>query len=214
MTTVTLTIDNGPDPEATPRVLDILEARDIPAVFFVLGRNAADPAKRSLLERTHDAGHWIGNHTWSHEGPLGPMPDADAVAEIERTQDAIGDLAHPRRFFRPVGGSGALGPHLLNPAARDYLADGGYTCVLWNSVPRDFSDPGGWVDRGLDHVAAQDHTLMVLHDVPGACVGELDRFLGILQDRGVAFVREIPDDQIIIDRGAVRDRAADFVMGG
>ena len=51
----------------------------------------------------------------------------------------------------------------------------------------------------------------MLHDVPGACVGELDRFLGILQDRGTTFVQDIPDDQIIIDRGAVRDSAAEFV---
>ena len=211
MTTVTLTIDNGPEPEVTPRVLDILAARGVLSVFFVLGKSAAEPSRRHLLERTRDEGHWIGNHTWSHQGPLGPMADADAIAEIERTQEALGDLADARRFFRPVGGLGALGPHLLNPAARNYLAAGGYTCVLWNSVPRDFTDPDGWVDRGLQHVGAQDHTLMVLHDMPGACVDQLDRFIGILQDRGVTFVQDIPDDQIIIERGAVRESAAAFV---
>ncbi len=214
MKTVTLTIDNGPDPDATPRVLDILAARNIPSAFFVLGKNAADPARRPLLERTLAEGHWIGNHTWSHDGPLGPMTDAAAIAEIERTQDALGEFADPRRMFRPVGGSGALGPHLLNPAARDFLASGGYTCVLWNSVPRDFSDPDGWVARGLEHVETLDHTLMVLHDVPGGCVDKLDGFLGQLQDRGVTFVQDIPDDAIIIDRGDVRDTASAYVMEG
>ena len=212
MTDVTLTIDNGPDPEATPQVLDILAARRISAVFFVVGKNAADPARRPLMERAHGDGHWIGNHTWSHAGPLGPMTGADAVAEISRTQDAIGDLAHPRRWFRPVGGGGALGPHLLNPDARDHLAANGYTCVLWNSVLGDFSDPDGWVDRGLADVEGLDRPLLVLHDIAAGCVDKLDRFLGLLQDRGVTFVQEIPDETIIIDRGEVRKSAAAYVM--
>jgi peptidoglycan/xylan/chitin deacetylase (PgdA/CDA1 family) len=212
MTTLTLTIDNGPDPDATPRVLDILAARNIPAIFFVVGRHAADPARRHLMERAHNEGHWIGNHTWSHDGPIGTLEGPDAVAEIARTQDAIGDLAHPHKWFRPVGGGGALGPHLLNSAARDHLVAGGYSCVLWNSVPGDFSDPDGWVDRGLADVDRLDRVLMVLHDIAAGCVDKLDRFLGMLEDRGVAFVQDIPDDAIIIDRGNVRDVAAAYVM--
>jgi hypothetical protein len=68
---VTLSFDNGPEPEATPRVLDVLARRGIPASFFVIGAKLADPARRSLCERAQAEGHWIGNHTTTHAGPLG-----------------------------------------------------------------------------------------------------------------------------------------------
>src|SRR6185295_9075586 len=68
---VTLTFDNGPEPDVTPRVLDILKAHDIRTTFFVIGEKLADPARRRLAVRAHDEGHWIGNHTFTHTVPLG-----------------------------------------------------------------------------------------------------------------------------------------------
>ena len=73
---VTLTFDNGPDPEATPHVLDVLAARDLKATFFVVGERLA--AARHLAERAHAEGHWIGNHTWTHRAPFGELEDSCA----------------------------------------------------------------------------------------------------------------------------------------
>ena len=85
--TVTLTFDNGPDAEATPLVLYVLRRRGLRATFFVIGNRLEDPALRSLAERADAKGHWIGNHTYSHAGPLGQRTDpAHAEAEIGRTQ--------------------------------------------------------------------------------------------------------------------------------
>ena len=53
MARVSLTIDNGPDPQVTPRVLDVLEQRGVPATFFVLGSRLADAENRRLAERAH-----------------------------------------------------------------------------------------------------------------------------------------------------------------
>ncbi|MFC3125524.1 polysaccharide deacetylase family protein [Pseudoroseomonas globiformis] len=58
---VTLSFDNGPEPEVTPAVLDVLRARDVPATFFLLGQKLA--AHRAIAERAKAEGHWIGNHT-------------------------------------------------------------------------------------------------------------------------------------------------------
>jgi peptidoglycan/xylan/chitin deacetylase (PgdA/CDA1 family) len=63
MAKVTLSFDNGPEPDVTPRVLDILSARGIRSSFFVLGRKLADAAARQLTERAKREGHWIANHT-------------------------------------------------------------------------------------------------------------------------------------------------------
>ncbi|CAH0282460.1 polysaccharide deacetylase family protein [Roseomonas sp. CECT 9278] len=190
---VTLTFDNGPDPDATPGVLDVLRRRGLRATFFVVGQHLADPARRALAQRAHAEGHWIGNHTFSHGGPLGDRQDrGHAVAEIGRTQDLIGELAHPDRLFRPVGGGGRLGRHLLSLEARDYLAAGGHTVVLWSAVPGDWRDPDGWPDHALEQCLAQPRPVLVLHDIAGGAMRHLDAVLGRMADAGIAFRQDFP----------------------
>jgi len=92
---LTLTFDNGPDPDVTPRVLDVLAGRGIKTTFFVIGEKLADSERRGLAVRAHGEGHWIGNHTFTHSIPLGEQADREtAENEIGRTQKAIFDLAH------------------------------------------------------------------------------------------------------------------------
>ncbi|HWX50107.1 MAG TPA: polysaccharide deacetylase family protein [Roseomonas sp.] len=206
---VTLSFDNGPEPEVTPGVLDVLRARGLRATFFVIGRKLA--AHRALAERAHAEGHWIGNHTWSHGGPLGDAPDEAAAAEITRTQALIGALSHPDRLFRPQGGGGALGPHLLSRAALDLLTHGRFTCVLWNAVPGDFRDPEGWVDRALALCRGPEPVALVLHDLPNGAMRHLDRFLGRLADQGVRFTQDFPEACIPLRRGVATGPIADYV---
>lgn len=210
---VTLSFDNGPDPEATPAVLDVLRRRAIRASFFVVGARLADPARRALAERAHAEGHWIGNHTFSHAGPLGDRRGpGHAAEEIGRTEALIGDLAHPDRLFRPVGGGGRLGPHLLSVEARDHLAAGAYTVVLWSAVPGDWRDPDGWPDRALEQCLGQQRPMLVLHDIAGGAMRHLDTVLGRLTDAGVSFRQEIPPDCLAMQRGVAGPALAGIVM--
>lgn len=202
MPSVTLSFDNGPDPEVTPRVFDVLARRGVRTTFFVVGQKLADPAARKMTERAHAEGHWIGNHTWTHETPLGRMHDAAAsVDEITRTQDAIGDLAHPEKWFRPFGGGGQIGPWLLSAAARDYLCAEGFSVVLWNSVPRDWERHDDWPDVALSDCRANARTLVVLHDHIGPPVRHLDRFIGTLRDEGFDIRQDFPDACVPVRRG-------------
>lgn len=202
---VTLTFDNGPAPGTTDAVLDVLAERELRATFFVVGRELERPGARALAERAAAEGHWIGNHSLTHRTPLGDDPDAASAArEIDGCQALLGDLAHARRFFRPFGGGGVLGPHLLSRAAVDVLREGGYTCVLWTSVPHDWEDPEGWVETALADVAAQDHAVVVLHDLPTGAMAALPRFLDELDRRGVEVVQDLPDAVVPIEGGAVR----------
>ncbi len=75
---LTLSFDNGPEPDVTPDVLDVLRRRGIRSTFFVIGEKLADPARRRLAAQAHDEGHWIGNHTYTHSIPLGRQDDPDA----------------------------------------------------------------------------------------------------------------------------------------
>jgi peptidoglycan/xylan/chitin deacetylase (PgdA/CDA1 family) len=205
MPIITLTFDNGPEPDVTPGVLDTLARHGLKTTFFVIGEKLAMPGRRALSERAAAEGHWIGNHTWTHSVPLGQRADGDgAEAEIGRTQVEIGGLSHPDRLFRPFGGGGNIGPLLLNRRVVNHLTRGAYSCVLWNAIPRDFADPDGWVDTALTQCAAQDWTVLVLHDLPVGAGRHLDAFLSRARDAGHSFCQDFPDACVPIRRGEIR----------
>ncbi len=191
---LTLSFDNGPTPDVTPLVLDVLARRGVKSTFFVIGEKLAHGDNRALAERAHAEGHWIGNHTWSHSLPFGLMTPDDANAEFDRTQAAIGAVAHSHRLFRPYGQGGNLDNRLLSKPVLDHLARERATIVLWSALPRDWNDPDGWVDRALDQVGAQPWSLMVLHDLPTGAMRHLDRFIGLIQERGGRIRQDFPPD--------------------
>jgi peptidoglycan/xylan/chitin deacetylase (PgdA/CDA1 family) len=202
MTTITLSFDNGPDPDVTPLVLDTLHRHDLKATFFVLGDKLRD--RRKHCERAHAEGHWIGNHTFNHLVPLGMSAEEGvAASEIRRTQEQVGDLAHPRRFFRPFGGGGLLDNRLLNREALDHLQRDAFTCVLWNAIPEDWVHPDGWVERALTLCLPQDHALVVLHDLPTGAMKHLDRFIGAARDRGATFAQDFPESCVPLEQGRI-----------
>ena len=203
MRKVTLTFDNGPDPGGTTAfVLDELARRAILASFFVIGRQLARPGARALAERARDEGHWIGNHTLTHSVMFGDSDEASlAEREIGETQALIGDLAHPDRLFRPYGGGGVISQRLLNASAVSYLVGGGYTCVLWTSVPRDWEADAAWVDRCLADIEGQDWTVVVAHDLPTGGMAYLPVLLDRTQAMGAEFVQDFPPACVPIRRG-------------
>ena len=201
---VTLTFDNGPEPGVTEHVLEVLRTEGIRATFFVLGAKLADPARHALAERAYAEGHWIGNHTMTHAVPLGNVNEVGkARSEILETQALIGELSHPDRLFRPFGGGGALGPHLLNSEALEVLKEERMTCVLWNAIPRDFADPDGWVERALEQCAAHPWTLLVLHDLPNGAMDRLPAFIKKARERDARFQQDFPPECVTIRRGRV-----------
>jgi len=201
---VTLTFDNGPDPQATPLVLDCLARHDVKSTFFVLGQKVSTPAGLELARRASGEGHWIGNHTWSHAGRLGEGTREAALQEFERTEQALSWVVDQRvPLFRPRGGAGRLGKGLLHPAVVERLTQGGYTCVLWNSVPGDFRDPDGWMDRALADCRTREWSLVVLHDIPNGAMLHLDSFLRKLLDEGHQLTQEFPPDCTPIVRGEI-----------
>ena len=211
---VTLTFDNGPEPAVTPRVLEVLGRFDIRCTFFVLGSKLTDPGRRALAKSAHAAGHWIGNHTMTHSTPLGRIADpVRAVAEIVEAQALINELAHPDRLFRPFGGGGELGPHLLNEAAIQVLKNERMTCVLWNAIPRDWEDPRGWAEVALAQCLAQPWTLLVLHDLPTGAMGRLRIFVERVMDHGGRFRQDFPPACVPILRGEVRAPLDPYLSG-
>jgi peptidoglycan/xylan/chitin deacetylase (PgdA/CDA1 family) len=97
-----LTFDDGPDPDLTPRVLDVLDEAGAAATFMMMGWNAQ---RHSLLaRRVVDAGHEVGNHGWSHLDLAQCTPE-QVHNEISKGRGAIEDaIGAPVRWFRPARG--------------------------------------------------------------------------------------------------------------
>lgn len=167
-----------------------------------MGRKAVTDEGRDLIHRAIAEGHWIGNHTFSHSAALGRLDAAAALAEFERAEQALAWIEQPRKLFRPPG-SGKLGRHLLQPAIVDKLVAGQYTCVLWNSVPGDYRDPDGWLERALADCRSRESTLLVLHDLPNGAMKHLEEFLDRLQNEGIGLTQEFPADSVPIVDGKV-----------
>jgi peptidoglycan-N-acetylglucosamine deacetylase len=196
---VTLTFDNGPDPNVTPYVLDCLARHDVKSTFFVIGRRVAEPDRAAATREAVKAGHRIGNHTWSHTVPLGELDAEAALREFDQTEQALEWLQQPERLFRPYGRGGKLGPHLLHPAVVPRLD----TCVLWKFVSGDWRDPDGWMPRALADCRASDWSLVVLHDIPSGAMRHLDGFIGTLKREGMELTQEYPPDCVPIRQGKI-----------
>lgn len=83
---IVLTFDDGPDPEWTPQILDILEKEKVPAAFFVVGKNAEE--NLPLLKRIFNEGFEIGNHTFTHPN-MAEVSEWRAGLELNATRSLI-----------------------------------------------------------------------------------------------------------------------------
>ncbi len=159
---VSLTFDDGPDPDATPRVLDILAAQRVPATFFLIGERAA--RNRTLVRRIAASGHDLGNHSWSHQSLwlAGPRRTVD---EVRRSYETIAAIAGtPPRFFRPPWG-------MTNLALFPVLRKLGTPCVFWTVQTEGRRPAPAPVQVGRALRRARPGAIFDFHDadgVPGA----------------------------------------------
>ncbi len=101
--TVSLTFDDGPHPNATPRILDVLDEHDAKASFFCVGRLVEEQA--SLVREMAERGHRVENHTWNHPNYFAFLPPSGLEAQILRTQSIIHQVTgRTPKFFRAPAG--------------------------------------------------------------------------------------------------------------
>lgn len=207
MRRVTLTFDNGPSADTTPFVLDELKQRNIEAYFCLVGSQlqAAD-AHVDIAKEALGLGHRLANHSLSHGIALGDKPtELHARREVfemhQLMNEKLGDWGS--KWFRPFGRGGQVGPHLFSESALDQLRDLEYSVLLWNCVPRDWVDTGGWVETALEQIEQSDHAVVVLHDLATGAMKHLPRFLDVLQSLDVELTLDLPDDCVLLNKGAL-----------
>lgn len=153
---IALTFDDGPDPDVTPKVLDILDAHQAKASFFVIGDKAA--AHPALIREIARRGHSVENHSRRHSSVFGFFAWNALKRDIGAAQDIVaGITGHPPDFFRaPMG--------IRNPLLDPVIAQFGLRYITWtrrgfDTVAR---DPAVVLKRLTRNLRAGD--VLLLHD--------------------------------------------------
>ncbi len=193
---IALTFDDGPDPEWTPGILDILKRENVPATFFIIGKNGQ--AYPDLVRRIVNEGHEIGNHTFTHPN-LGEIPASLTELELNATQRLIESLVgRSTVLFRPpyFGDAEADKPQEVEPAIK--AKELGYLMVGVRIDPDDWQLPVSadtivqkTIARATDTNPETRGQVVLLHDSGGdrsATVEALPRIIHELKNRGFRFV--------------------------
>lgn len=153
---IAITIDDGPDPQVTPAVLDILDAHGAHASFFCIGTRAhAHPALIADIVRR---GHRVENHSQHHRHNFSLLGPRGLRREILAAQRTLTELSgQPPRFFRAPAG-------LRNPFLEPVLAHAGLHLASWTRRGYDTRErePARVTAHLLDGLAAGD--ILLLHD--------------------------------------------------
>lgn len=129
------TFDDGPSPDYTPEILNLLDEYGVKALFFVVGSNFAEQTpwalrRREILKDIVSRGHTLGNHSMSHK-QLPLLSGDELMQEVSRVDDVLIEIFGERSvLMRPPGGS-------VSPRIDAWLTERGYTSVLWNILTGD-----------------------------------------------------------------------------
>ena len=147
--TVYLTFDDGPIPQVTPWVLDVLDYYEVKATFFCVGDKVA--RNPNLFQVIRDRGHQVGNHTMNHVTGMSMSPEK-YVRNVMNAHDLI-----QSRLFRPPHG------HMLPGQAKLLKKD--FSIIMWDVVTRDYSNKlSGEQVFGNVKRYARNGSIIVFHD--------------------------------------------------
>ena len=171
--TVCLTFDDGPDPESTPFLLDLLKRNSVKAIFFFSGVKAEQ--HQDIVKQVIDEGHFVGNHGFFHIDGWTSQLDK-YIANVEKA-----DSITSSRWFRPPYGRLRL---------RQYRRlKKKYKIVFWDIMTYDF-------DKSFPPIAVlnvmkkklRPGSIIALHDVSGSSSLEIfDLFIGFAKRQGYRF---------------------------
>jgi peptidoglycan-N-acetylglucosamine deacetylase len=178
---VALSFDDGPAENYTPQILEILQQHKVPAAFFCIGHRVEKTPE--LLVKIHEAGHLIGNHSYSHSTLFDLNTSRNMENDLDMADIMIDEaIGLKPRLFRPPYG-------VTNP-------------MLAKAIKRKKYTPVGWSIRSMDTVAkdadkllakvtkdVQPGDIFLFHDTCAITVKILPALIKQLKEKGFAFKR-------------------------
>lgn len=179
---IALTIDDGPHPVWTPKILRLLDKYHVPAMFCMIGNQVL--GHENIARMVTAAGHQLANHTWSHPTSLAKKPGELVYGEITRAQAKIQKTTgRVPKFFRSPGGD-------WSPTVLKQTAAAGLLPLDWTNDPKDWARPGaGKIEHTM--LAARPGQILLCHDGGGdrsQTYSALKVVLPQLKARGLSFV--------------------------
>ena len=177
---VAMTFDDGPHPQNTPRLLDILRTRNIKATFYVIGGNV--DRYPHIVRRIVSEGHEIGNHTVTH-GNLTKMSPDQIRTELRTSHDTIVSATGvaPRTMRPPYGA--------ITSSQKSWIRqEFGYPSILWSVDPEDWKKPGSSVVASRLVSGARPGGILLVHDIHAPTIDAVLPALDQLLAKGFQFV--------------------------
>jgi cellulose synthase/poly-beta-1,6-N-acetylglucosamine synthase-like glycosyltransferase/peptidoglycan/xylan/chitin deacetylase (PgdA/CDA1 family) len=191
---IVISFDDGPDPQWTPKMLDILKQKNVPAVFFVIGNMANQ--RPDILQREYAEGHEIGNHTFTHPR-FDDIPQSELRWQLNLTQRLIeSTLGVKSILFRPPYGIDHQPEYAEEVSQLPLAQEMGYLIVGQRIDPDDWSLRDGKpipAKEIVDSVLRQADrgNIILLHDGGGdrsQTLTALPKIIDALRARGYQFV--------------------------
>lgn len=173
---IALTYDDGPDPVYTEGLLEVLEAENVRATFFLLGQEIA--GQEETVKKMYAAGHILGNHTYSHVDLLG-LSEWEALEQLRKTNEVIAACTgeYPQYFRPPFGRCSES----INKQISMLM-------IMWTLDTRDWEcqDTGVIVENIVQNVKEND--IILMHDGYETTVEATRQVIPILKEQGYTFV--------------------------
>lgn len=179
-----LTFDNGYENGYTPKILDVLKEKRVPALFFVTGHFIRE--QPDLLKRMSEEGHQIGNHSWSHPD-MTQLSDERIASELQQVKESVAALTgqHEMHFLRPPRG-------IFSERSLAVSRKLGYINVFWSIayVDWDTNKQQGW-RHAYDKVTGQLHpgAVILLHSVSSDNAEAMGKIIDYAREQGYEFKR-------------------------
>ena len=195
---VSLTFDDGPHKENTPRLLDILKKNNVVATFFMVGKNVKQYP--DIVKRVYDEEHEIGSHSYDHPDLMKLSLNQIMVDQYGKANDAIEAVTGFRTLIdRPPYGS--MSEEMAKQIGREQ--------ILWSVDPEDWKKENRAPDIVYDHVVngtengghVKDGAIILSHDIHASTVDAYERIIPALKEQGYKFVTVTQMIQIAEIRG-------------
>jgi len=170
---VAITFDDGPYPVITLKIVELLRQYNAKATFFCVGKQIEENPE--IFMQVVQAGHTIGNHSYSHSNNFGFFSTKRVLEELKKTDDLIFSLITKKvRLFRPPFG-------VTNPNIAKAIKQNQYDVIGWNvrSLDTKIQEPKKIVERVTKKLKAGD--IILLHDTNERTVLVLEQLLLFLQ---------------------------------